>query len=193
MNKDSYDNWEDEFDDTYTRKNPKLYLDDSFCENEKCKILNEEIKKLTEECSNLEKKCLLIDYVKSERIFEKSEKITEMYNEINILNDKIEIYEGNNLCNLNFDTLTTYEIKLLKLYKKVRHKISEFEKDILTGNFKDVDNRYKCITCKENDINCLLRPCSHLNLCLDCAQITLKCPSCLKYIEYIDKIFLPNN
>lgn len=193
MNQYSYENWEDEFENTYTKRMPNLYLDDSFCENEKCKNINEEIKKLTEECSNLEKKCLLIDYVKSEQIFEKSEKITELCNEINNLNDKIETYEGNNLCKLDFDTLTFYEIKLIKLYKKIKHKISDLEKDILKGNVKDDDNRFKCINCKENDINCLLRPCSHLNLCLECAQITLKCPNCQKFIEYIDKIFLPNN
>ncbi len=95
------------------------------CNKEKCINNVNEINQLSEECNNLEKKCILIDYVKSEQLYEISDKITEICNSINKTIEAIELYEGDSLKNLKYDELTELEQNLIKLYSKVRERISE--------------------------------------------------------------------
>ncbi len=64
---------------------------------------------------------------------------------------------------------------------------------MIKGIYKEEASHSKCRQCKENDLNSIIRPCSHVCICNTCAQITLKCPLCFKFIEYVDKIYLPNN
>jgi hypothetical protein len=133
-NVELYDDWEDYFEEEELHS--QLIYDEKMqnfsnrtleitCQNEKCIHVVEEINKLTEECVNLDKKCLLIDYVKSDQLFEISEKISEICKNINSLIDKVEMYEGEGLEKLDYDSLTKIEMHLLKLYKKVKIKISE--------------------------------------------------------------------
>ncbi|XP_052233287.1 baculoviral IAP repeat-containing protein 7-like [Dreissena polymorpha] len=44
----------------------------------------------------------------------------------------------------------------------------------------------KCLTCKENDCNMLLLPCTHHRLCEECAQNVTHCPVCGRKVE--DKV-----
>jgi hypothetical protein len=132
-NVEQYDDWEDYFEEEemhsesiYDEKMQNFSRNVEInCQNEKCINVVEEINKLTEECMNLDKKCLLIDYVKSEQLFEISEKISEICKNINSLIDKVEIYEGEGLEKLDYDSLTQLEMHLIKFYKKVKLKISE--------------------------------------------------------------------
>lgn len=64
---------------------------------------------------------------------------------------------------------------------------------MIKGEYKMQNLISKCGICKENDLNSIIRPCNHVCICCKCADTTLKCPLCFKFIEYIDKIYLPNN
>ena len=71
-------------------------------------------------------------------------------------------------------------------------KISNIESDIMKGNIsKPEDTSTLCKICKTKYIDCLLHPCSHVAICLDCVNTCIKCPICGKFIEYFDKIYLP--
>ena len=84
-------------------------------------------------------------------------------------------------------------MNLMDLLIKVKKKISEIEYDVMEGFInKPEDHTILCQICKENEINCFIHPCSHVCICCDCASHTVKCPICYKFIEYYDKIFLPN-
>jgi hypothetical protein len=50
-----------------------------------------------------------------------------------------------------------------------------------------------CGICHEKEVNCIIKPCNHVFLCTECVERTIKCPLCLKFIEYFDKVYLPNN
>lgn len=162
------------------------------CNNSNCENISNEINKLKEECLNLENKCILIDYVKSEQLFEISEKISTLNKVVNNIIDSIENYEGEGLEELTYDKLTEIEMSLLKLLTKVKMRMAKLENDILKG-VGGIAQSFTCIICKKLDINCVIKPCKHVCICLECVTNTLKCPICFKYIEYYDKVFLPNN
>lgn len=49
----------------------------------------------------------------------------------------------------------------------------------------------ECTFCMENDINCVLVPCGHATLCIDCANTKLEgvCFCCNSPVDRIVKIF----
>ena len=76
---------------------------------------------------------------------------------------------------------------------KVRHSISKIESAVMKKIIpKPEDNTTLCKKCEVNNINCLLHPCSHVVLCVDCTTQSTRCPVCHKFIDYYDKIYLPN-
>ena len=81
----------------------------------------------------------------------------------------------------------------MKLLIKVKKKISEIEYDVMECFInKPEDHTILCEICKENEINCFIHPFSHVCICCDCTSQSIKCPVCHKFIEFYDKIFLPN-
>lgn len=138
-NVEMYESWEDCFEDedlhSESINEDKLDFEHKIknmhkkiannCQNEKCINTVSEINKLSEECVDLEKKCILIDYVKSEQMLEISEKINELTQITNKLIEKIEMYEGETLDHLEYEHLTKIELTLIKLFKKVRMRISK--------------------------------------------------------------------
>ena len=103
--------------------------------------------------------------------------------------DKISYNEGNQLESLTYHQLTKLENNLLTLLLKIKGKISEFEMDIINGEEEFQERRF-CIECKLNEINVVFKPCSHICLCVECAESALKCPICLEYVEYFEKVYL---
>ena len=163
------------------------------CENEKCKEISLEIERIKEDCSDLEKKILIIDKTKTEDFIDISSKLSKVCKQIDELQPKIDHFQGINLGNLTFKQLENIEMNLMDLLIKVKKKISEIEYDVMEGFInKPEDHTILCQICKENEINCFIHPCSHVCICCDCASHTVKCPICYKFIEYYDKIFLPN-
>jgi hypothetical protein len=163
------------------------------CENEKCKEMKLEIERIKEDCLDLEKKILIIDKTKTEDFIDISSKLSKVCKHIDELQPKIDHFQGINLGNLTFKQLENIEINLMKLLIKVKKKISEIEYDVMEGFInKPEDHTILCQICKENEINCFIHPCSHVCICCDCASQSIKCPVCHKFIEFYDKIFLPN-
>jgi hypothetical protein len=64
---------------------------------------------------------------------------------------------------------------------------------MIKGEIKEEDLESKCRKCNEKEMNSIIRPCNHVCICSQCAQETLKCPICFKFIDYVDRIYLPNN
>jgi hypothetical protein len=172
--------------------NPKDPYNLSHCENETCVSTTNEINKLCDECLNLEHKIILMDHYQSKTLLEMTEKISELNTQILKMIDTVENNEGDGLDSLEYPQLTKMENNLLKLLQKVKNKISNIEFDIVSGK-KVVYEDLTCTQCKKVDINCVLRPCGHVCLCIDCVKNLLKCPICNNFIEYFDKVFLPNN
>jgi hypothetical protein len=170
------------------------YQYSNICDNESCNNITTEINKLCEECLNLEHKCILMDHYQSKSLLEMTENISELNKSIISMLDIVEAHEGEALDDLDYPKLTKVEMNLLKLLTKVKTKISILEYDIINGttstdNYDDMI----CIQCRSVNINCVLRPCNHVCLCIDCVKNLLKCPMCNKFIEYFDKVYLPNN
>ena len=173
--------------------NEQNILLNELCENEKCKEITLEIERIKEDCLDLEKKILIIDKTKTEDFIDISSKLSKVCKHIDELQPKIDHFQGINLGNLTFKQLENIEINLMKLLIKVKKKISEIEYDVMEGFInKPEDHTILCQICKENEINCFIHPCSHVCICCDCASQSIKCPVCHKFIEFYDKIFLPN-
>ena len=173
--------------------NDQNILLNELCENEKCKEITLEIERIKEDCLDLEKKILIIDKTKTEDFIDISSKLSKVCKEIDELQPEIDHFQGLNLENLTFKQLENIEINLMKLLIKVKKKISEIEYDVMEGFInKPEDHTILCQICKENEINCFIHPCSHVCICCDCASQSIKCPVCHKFIEFYDKIFLPN-
>ena len=173
--------------------NDQNILLNELCENEKCKEITLEIERIKEDCLDLEKKILIIDKSKTEDFIDISSKLSKVCKHIDELQPKIDHFQGINLGNLTFKQLENIEINLMKLLIKVKKKISEIEYDVMEGFInKPEDHTILCQICKENEINCFIHPCSHVCICCDCASQSIKCPVCHKFIEFYDKIFLPN-
>ena len=173
--------------------NDQNILLNELCENEKCKEITLEIERIKEDCLDLEKKILIIDKTKTEDFIDISSKLNKVCKHIDELQPKIDHFQGINLGNLTFKQLENIEINLMKLLIKVKKKISEIEYDVMEGFInKPEDHTILCQICKENEINCFIHPCSHVCICCDCASQSIKCPVCHKFIEFYDKIFLPN-
>ena len=170
--------------------------DEIFCTNKKCLETNKEIEQLKDDCDDMEKKLSLLVKTKTEEFIEISSKLTKVCKKIDDLQLSLEIYldkEFTGFEKYDYKTLANAESNLMKLLIKVRNKISNIEYGVMNGNGQlPEDESLKCNKCRENDINCLLYPCEHLSLCCDCVKISTKCPICFKFIEYYDKIFLPN-
>jgi hypothetical protein len=173
--------------------NDQNILLNELCENEKCKEITLEIERIKEDCLDLEKKILIIDKTKTEDFIDISSKLSKVCKHIDELQPKIDHFQGINLGNLTFKQLENIEMNLMDLLIKVKKKISEIEYDVMEGFInKPEDHTILCQICKENEINCFIHPCSHVCICCECASQTVKCPICYKFIEFYDKIFLPN-
>ena len=170
--------------------------DEISCTNKKCLETNKEIEQLKEDCEDMEKKLSLLVKTKTEEFIEISSKLTKVCKKIDDLQLSLEIYldkEFTGFEKYDYKTLANAESNLMKLLIKVRNKISNIEYGVMNGNgVLPQDESLKCNKCKENDINCLLYPCEHLSLCCECVKISTKCPICFKFIDYYDKVFLPN-
>jgi len=166
------------------------------CTNKKCLETNKEIEQLKEDCQDMEKKLSILVKTKTEEFIEISSKLTKVCKKIDDLQLSLEIYLDKELTGFDkydYKTLANAESNLMKLLIKVRNKISNIEYGVMNGNtVLPQDESLKCNKCKENDIDCLLYPCEHLALCCECVKVSTKCPICFKFIDYYDKIFLPN-
>ena len=163
------------------------------CENEKCKEVQEEIFQIEEDIQDLKKKILMIDKNYTEKFIDISSNLSKVCSKIDEIQPFINHYQGNNLEELNYETLNFYENKLMQLLLIVKKRTSEIELNIMNESIKiPDDNSNLCLICKKNLINCLIFPCNHVVICCYCANLTTKCPVCEKFIEYYDKIFLPN-
>ena len=170
--------------------------DEISCTNKKCLETNKEIEQLKEDCEDMEKKLSILVKTKTEEFIEISSKLTKVCKKIDELQLNLEIYLDKELTGFDkydYKTLANAESNLMKLLIKVRNKISNIEYGVMNGNTElPQDESLKCNKCKENDIDCLLYPCEHLSLCCECVKVSTKCPICFKFIDYYDKIFLPN-
>ena len=166
------------------------------CTNRKCLETNKEIEQLKEDCEDMEKKLAILVKTKTEEFIEISSKLTKVCKKIDDLQLNLEIYLDKELTGFDkydYKTLANAESNLMKLLIKVRNKISNIEYGVMNGNtVLPKDESLKCHKCKENEIDCLLYPCEHLSLCCECVKISTKCPICFKFIDYYDKIYLPN-
>lgn len=163
------------------------------CPNQKCKEILLDIERTQDDIEDLEKKLLMIDKAKTEEFIDISDKLTKVCKEIDELQPATEVYQGKNLEHENYEGLAKIENNLIKLLGKVKNKINNIEIGVLKDSIpKPVDRSTICIQCENNEIDCLLYPCMHLIMCSECVKGTLKCPFCLKYIEYYEKIYLPN-
>jgi hypothetical protein len=96
------------------------------CTNKMCQINYREVKKLDEEIMNLEKKCFLIENQKYEQLTELSKKRIEVTKKRNELEQKILLFQEENLLNTsNYDNLSFLENNLLNIYSNIRNKISK--------------------------------------------------------------------
>lgn len=170
--------------------------DEVSCTNKKCLETNKEIEQLKEDCADMEKKLSILVKTKAEEFIEISSKLTKVCKKIDELQLSLEIYLDKELTGFekyDYKTLANAESNLMKLLIKVRNKISNIEYGVINGNVQlPEDESLKCSKCKEKQINCLLYPCEHMAICCDCVKSTLKCPICYKFIEYYDKVYLPN-
>ena len=170
--------------------------DEISCTNKKCLETNKEIEQLKEDCTDMEKKLSILVKTKTEEFIEISSKLTKVCKKIDDLQLALEIYLDKELTGFekyDYKTLANAESNLMKLLIKVKNKISNIEYGVINGNVNlPEDESLKCSKCKEKQINCLIYPCEHMALCCDCVKATVKCPICFKFIEYYDKVFLPN-
>ena len=170
--------------------------DDFSCTNKKCLETNNEIQNLKEDCSDMEKKISMLVKSKAEEFIEISDKLTKVCKNTDELKLNLDIYlnqEIEDLQKYDYKTLAEAELNLMKLLIKVKNKISNIEYGILNGNeIPKKNNSMKCFKCGENEINILTYPCEHLILCEQCVRVSAKCPLCYKFIEYYDKVFLPD-
>ena len=170
--------------------------DEISCTNKKCLETNKEIEQLKEDCADMEKKLSILVKTKTEEFIEISSKLTKVCKKIDDLQLFLEIYLDKELTGFekyDYKTLANAESNLMKLLIKVKNKISNIEYGVINGNVElPEDESLKCSKCKDNQINCLLYPCEHMALCCNCVKSTVKCPICFKFIEYYDKVFLPN-
>jgi hypothetical protein len=171
--------------------------DEIACTNKKCLETNKEIEQLKLDCLEMEKKLSILVKTKSEEFIEISSKLTKVCKKIDDLQLSLEIYLDKELTGFekyDYKTLANAESNLMKLLIKVKNKISNIEYGVINGNVElPEDESLKCSKCNKNQINCLLYPCEHMALCCDCVKSTVKCPICFKFIEYYDKVFLPND
>ena len=172
------------------------HSDEISCTNKKCLETNKEIEQLKEDCTDMEKKLSILVKTKAEEFIEISSKLTKVCKKIDDLQLSLEIYMDKELTGFekyDYKTLANAESNLMKLLIKVKNKISNIEYGVINGNIElPEDESLKCKKCKENQINCLLYQCEHMALCCECVKSTTKCPICFKFIDYYDKIFLPN-
>jgi hypothetical protein len=170
--------------------------DEFSCTNKKCLETNKEIEQLKEDCADMEKKLAILVKTKTEEFIEISSKLTKVCKKIDDLQLSLEIYLDKELTGFDkydYKVLANAESNLMKLLIKVKNKISNIEYGAINGNIQlPEDESLKCTKCKKNQINCLLYPCEHMAICCECVKSTLKCPICYKFIEYYDKVFLPN-
>ena len=171
--------------------------DEITCTNKKCLETNKDIEQLKEDCEDMEKKLSILVKTKTEEFIEISSKLTKVCKKIDDLQLSLEIYLDKELTGFekyDYKTLANAESNLMKLLIKVKNKISNIEYGVINGNVElPEDESLKCSKCNKNQINCLLYPCEHMALCCDCVKSTVKCPICFKFIEYYDKVFLPND
>jgi len=63
-------------------------------------------------------------------------------------------------------------------------------KEILSELGKeDLDAANECKICFDNEINCLLLPCAHFVICLQCTKTVNECPVCRKKFTAVQKFF----
>ncbi len=171
--------------------------DEFSCTNKKCLETNKEIEQLKEDCADMEKKLSILVKTKTEEFIEISSKLTKVCKKIDDLQLSLEIYLDKELTGFekyDYKVLANAESNLMKLLIKVKNKISNIEYGAINGNIQlPEDESLKCPKCRNNQINCLLYPCEHMALCCECVKSTIKCPICYKFIEYYDKVYLPND
>eukprot|EP01084_Bolivina_argentea_P137346 241878_1 len=99
--------------------------------------------------------------------------MSDLKQEMHVLTSRIDLCEGTvhtcKYCELGLQQINEFIPKLkngLKKFEEARDKLLE--------------NKYKCVSCLDNDKNVSMDGCSHISLCLNCeAQlISKKCPIC---------------
>ena len=170
------------------------HIDNSnHCQHKQCSDILKEIDKTNKLITYIEKELILLDKEKADEFYEMSNKITKLTKKIDSMKRVIDSYQGINVEDLNYESLSEIEINLMRLLIQVRHSISKIELAVINNVIqKPQDNSTLCKRCEVNNIDCLIHPCSHVVLCTDCTIQSIRCPICNKFIEYYDKIYLPN-
>ena len=117
-------------------------------------------------------------------------------NAFEIKNDSISFDVGQNKHITLF-----YKKDMLKVPSLTRNKIREMLKSVLEpfaqkreevqGEAHNTENKkIACIVCMENDIDCQIAPCHHVNTCFSCCERLTVCPSCRAQITGRTKIFI---
>jgi hypothetical protein len=180
-------------DNIFNHQQLKNIDNSNLCQNKQCTDNLKEIDKTNKLITYMEKELFLLDKEKADEFYEMSNRITKLTKKIDSMKKVIDSYQGINVSDLNYENLSEIEMNLMRLLMQVRHSISKIELAVINNVIqKPQDNSVLCKRCETNNINCLIHPCSHVALCIDCTIQSIRCPICNKFIEYYDKIYLPN-
>jgi len=67
--------------------------------------------------------------------------------------------------------------------------INELKQDVQEAKEKIKDNK-NCLVCRSEEINCVIKPCNHACVCMNCVEKLEDCPLDRQKIVGFKKIFL---
>ena len=93
------------------------------------------------------------------------------------------------LCYLFWLSWLLKTLKTCFKYLKTRQKLKTCESSDINGT------SYTCVVCYGNKVQCIIRPCNHVCLCLCCKPLfesnSRDCPMCRTLISSIEQVYLP--
>ncbi|XP_071139773.1 E3 ubiquitin-protein ligase rififylin-like isoform X2 [Mytilus edulis] len=91
--------------------------------------------------------------------------------------------------NSNRATLTFCDVCSQGVERGVRHVCPDVEQSPDDESSSNKEDSTECKICMDSESDCLVSPCNHLAMCMDCAKMLDNCPICRKDICKRLKIF----
>ena len=83
-------------------------------------------------------------------------------------------------------------VAVFQRWEKYEKRIAELQtqNERMKQEIEKLQEDKSCCVCLENQVECVLRPCNHGCVCVDCAPLLKDCPLCRCKIKSWNKVYM---